>query len=164
MTIMEQHKVVHCFDSDVIASNNDIFSSSPASDVINMENWREVTFILIKNSGGTGTATVTVSSCDDNVATTTTDIAFKYRKITDPDDSTVTHGDWTDATASGFTTAAEADVIYEIRVTSDDLSGTDKYVRCTFTKVNSDPVYGAAFAILSDPRYAVATPQDIETV
>jgi len=85
MNFLERHKVVHCADSDIIAANNDIFNGDPATDVIHLDIYRECTFIIIKNAGATGTATITVESCDDTTPTTATAIPFKYRKIQDPE-------------------------------------------------------------------------------
>ncbi|MBC8384887.1 MAG: hypothetical protein H8E57_05165 [Candidatus Cloacimonetes bacterium] len=154
MNYQERHKVIHCFDSGIIAANEDIFNGDPAGDVITMDTFRTCTFTIIKNAGAVGTATITVESCDDTTPSTATAVAFKYRKIQDPD----THGVWTDATAAGFTTAAEADCIYEIQVHSNGLSGTDKYVRMQCTEVENAAVDGAIFAVLTSPRYPSADP------
>ena len=154
MNFKERHKVVHCFDSGVIAANEDIFNGSPHSDVIHLDKYRECTFFIIKNAGGTGTAVVMVDSCDDATPTTDTAVAFRYRKISDPD----THGAWTTATSSGFTTAAEADVIYEINIRADELNGTDEYVRLALDEDDGTAVDGAAFAILTDYRYGDSDP------
>jgi len=154
MDYMERHKVVHCCPTSVIANFEDFFTGSPVSDVIHLDHYRECTFVLIKGSGGTGTATITVNSCSDAAGTTAADVAFKYRLITAPD----THGAWTDATSSGFTTAATADTAYEIRVLANGLSGTNEYVKITFTEVDSTAVDGACYAILTDPRYIDSDP------
>ena len=151
---MEQHKVVHCFDSTFVADNSDFMASNPASDVITLDEYRECTWFLIVNSGGTGYAAITVESCNNTTPSTTTAIAFKYRKIQDPD----THGAWTAATTSGFSTTAESDCIYEIRVTADGLSSTDKYVRLQITETDDTAQNGAAFALLTQPRYAESDP------
>jgi len=154
MRQLERHKVIHCADSAIIAANEDMFNGNPATDVIHLDHYRECTFVIIKNAGGTGTATITVESCDDVTPSTTTAVAFKYRKIQDPD----THGAWTDATSSGFTTAAEADVIYEVVVYADGLSGTDEFVRMQCTEVDSTACDGAIYAYLTDPRYVDSDP------
>lgn len=151
---MERHKIVHCFDSGFIAANEDIFTGSPVSDVIHLDHYRECTFIVIKNAGGTGTATVTINSCSDAAGTTAADVAFKYRTISDPD----SHGAWTDATSTGVSIAAGADEIWEFRVLASGLSSTNEFVKMTLTEVDSTAVDGAAFAILTDPRYIDSDP------
>ena len=151
---MERHKIVHCFDSGVIAANEDIFNGSPASDVIHMDHYRECTFVVIKNAGGTGTATATVLACDDATPSSTQAVAFKYRTIDDPD----THGAWTDATSSGISISAGADEIWEFRVLASGLYSTYEYVRLNLAEVDSTAVDGGAFAILTDPRYVDSDP------
>ena len=154
MNFKERHKIVHCFDSGVISANEDIFNGDPQGDVIDLSKWRECTWYIIKNAGAVGTATITVLSCDDTTPTTTTAVAFEYRKVQDPD----THGAWTAATASGFTTDAEADVIYEVRITADGLYSTDQYVTMNCAESADGGVDGAIFAILTNPRYVDADP------
>jgi len=150
----ENHKVIHCFDSTFIADNADFMAGNPASDVITMDDYRTCVWTIIVNAGGTGYGTITVESCNNTTPGTTTAVAFRYRKIQDPD----THGAWTDATSSGFATSAEADCIYEIKVHANGLSSTDKYVRLQMTETNSTAQDGAAYATLWDPRYADSDP------
>ncbi len=154
MRFLEQHKIVHAFDSAIIAANEDIFNGDPAGDVIHMDHYRECTYIITKNAGAVGTATITIESCDDTTPSTTTAVAFKYRKVEDPD----THGAWTDATSAGFTTAAEADCVYEVVVYADGLNSTDEYQRMQCTEVANAAVDGAIVAILTDYRYGDSDP------
>lgn len=154
MKFLEQHKIVHAFASGFIAANEDIFNGSPVSDVIHLDRYRECTFIVIKNAGDTGTATVTINSCSDAAGTTAADVAFKYREVTAPD----THGAWTDATSTGVTISAGADEIWEFRVNADGLSSTNEFVKCTLTEVDSTAVDGGALAILTDYRYGDSDP------
>jgi len=150
MDFMEKHKVVHVAPSAIIAANEDYSNGNPATDVVNMKDWNRITFIIIKNAGAVGTATITVESCDDVVPTIATAIAFKYRKCTVID----TFGVWTDALAAGFVTTAGADQIYEITVTADQLTTTNQYVRMQVTEVDSTACDGAVVAIMTEPRYA----------
>jgi len=150
VNFLEEHKIVNVGNSSFISSNNDLFNGNPATDVVNLSEWGRITFVVQKGSGDTGTATITVESCDDTTPTTATAIAFKYRKCTSGD----TFGAWTDATSSGFTTDAGADQVYEISVSSSDLHSDDKYVRLKMTEVVDSPVYGGVIAILTEPRYA----------
>ena len=100
---------------------------------------------------------MTVESCDDTTPTTTT--AFRYRKQTTPD----TFGAWTDATATGFTTTAGADQVYEVLVDAEDLSGTDKYVCLQLTEDTDSPCDGAVVCILFGPRYGKGVPDSVLT-
>jgi hypothetical protein len=148
---VESHKFVNCFNSSFVAANEDMWNGDPASDVINMTDWRDCVFYIQKGAGAVGTATITVESCDDVTPTTSTAIVFKYRSMTTATD---TWGAWTNATVAGFTTTAAADNAYEIWVQAAELSGTDKYVRMQCTEVDSTAVDGGMGAILINPRYA----------
>jgi len=148
---VESHKFVNCFNSSFVAANEDIFNGDPASDVISMTDWRDVVFFIQKGAGATGTATITVESCDDVTPSTSTAVVFRYRIMTKATD---TWGAWTDATTAGFTTTAGADDAYEIWAEASKLSGTDKYVRMQCTEVVDSPCDGGMGAILVNPRYA----------
>lgn len=147
---LNDHKFVHCGNSSFVAAYEDFTNGNPASDVINMTNWGRCTFIVQKGSGAVGTATITVESCDDATPTTATAIPFYYRKISSGD----TCGDWTFCAATGLTTAAAADIMYEITVDDTWLSGTNKYVRLQFTEVDSTAQDGSFTALLTEPRFA----------
>ncbi|MDY6835500.1 MAG: hypothetical protein SVY53_11945 [Chloroflexota bacterium] len=140
----------NCCPSALIAANEDIFNGDPASDVISLALYETVLFLIVKNAGATGTATITVESCDDTTPTTTTAIAFMYKACTTGN----TWGAATAATTAGFTTTAGADQCYAIEVSADELSGTDKYVRLQATEVVDNPCDGAILCILGSPRYA----------
>ena len=113
----------------------------------------------MKGAGGTGTAVITVESCDDTSATTTTAVAFNYAVCT----SGNTWGSITAATASGFTTTAGANQSYAIEIRADELSGTDKYVRMVATESANDPCDGAGLVILVDPKYPADPPREAIT-
>ncbi len=148
------HKFIHCFPSSVMAANEDIFNGSPDGDVISLEGWAGISFLIVKNAGTAGTATITVKSCDDVTPTTGTAIAFWYRVCTTID----TWGAWTAATTSGFTTTAGADQMYEIAVLADGLSGSDKYVQLNTTETVDGACDGAIIGMLFGPRYAQSIP------
>jgi len=128
----------------------DRFNGDPATDVINMRDYKHCTLILQTGAGSSGTAVVTVESCDNTTPSTTTAISFRYKKITSGD----SEGDTTTATASGFTTTASANCVYMIEVDDSDLSGTDKYVRLQLTEDTDSPVDAGVLAILSGASYA----------
>lgn len=140
----------NCCNSSFIAANEDIFNGDPASDVVSLALYEAVVFLIVKNAGATGTATITIESCDTVVPGTATAIAFRYKACT----SGNTWGSWTAATTAGFTTTAGANQCYMIEVHAEDLSGTDKYVRLQATEVADDPCDGAILCILGNPRYA----------
>lgn len=148
---VESHKMVNCFNSSFVSANEDMWAGDPASDVMNMTDWRDVVFYIQKGTGAVGTATITIESCDDVVPSTTTAIVFRYRIMTTATD---TWGVWLDAAVGGFTTAAAADNAFEIWATASELSGTDQYIRMQVTEVDSTAVDGGMGAFLINPRYA----------
>lgn len=147
--LMQEFNVYNCAPSGIIAANEDIFNGDPATDVINMALYESVMFIIVKNAGATGTATVTIESCDDLVPTTTTAVAFTYKACTTGN----TWGATTAAAAAGFTTTAGADQCYLVEITASQLSGTDQYVRMQLTEVVNNPCDGAVLCIMGRPRY-----------
>ena len=146
---MDQNHVVPVGGSSYIASFADFTATNPATDIVNLKLYDRCTFLLIYGAGATGTATVTVESCDTAVPGTATAIAFTYWVCTTPD----TWGEATAATSSGFTTAAAANKTYAIEVNSSELSGSDSFVRLQFTETDSTAVDGAVVCILSGARY-----------
>ena len=140
---------IHAFKSAIVAACEDLFNGDPASDVISLKNYGKVLFLIAKNAGALGTATITVESCDDVTPTTATAIPFKYWKNTSGD----TWSDMTAATASGFVTTAGADQMYAIEVDASELYDTDGFVRLQITETVDDPVDGMVFALAGDARY-----------
>lgn len=131
------------------ATADDLFNTGLATDVVNLSNYGRCTWVLSKNAGATGTATIVVNSCDNTTPSTEVAIPFNYWVCTTGD----TFGDMQTATASGFTTTAGTNQVYAIEVNSSELSGTNKYVRMIATEVVNSPVTGGVTCILSAPRY-----------
>ena len=146
---IEEHKFVNVGNSSFIAANEDIFNTDPRLDVVNMKDWREITWVIQKGAGANGTATITVNSCDDVVPTTEVDLAYRYRINTSGD----TWGAWTEVAATGFTTTACANQMYEVSVRADELDGTNQYVTMTATEGVDSPCDGGITAILTGGRY-----------
>ena len=140
------------FVHNTITAHEDIFNGTPTSDIVNMDGWTECLWLIDKSAGATGTAVITVESCDDTTPTTATAIAFDYQ--------TMTSGNtWSSRASSGtggFTTTAGANQGYKVWVRADELSGTDKFVRLKATESANDPVDGAIVTVLLGPKY----PQD----
>ena len=137
--------------SSIIAANEDIFNGDPASDVVSMAGYYEMLFVIVKNAGATGTAVVTVESCDDVTPTTSTAIPFQYKATTSVGN---TEGALTAAAAGGFTTTAGADQMYVISVLASELQGEDGFVRLQLTEGVDSPCDGAVFCIGGTPRVA----------
>ena len=137
---------------NTLTAHEDIFNGTPTTDIVNMDGWTECLWIIEKSAGGTGTAVITVESCDDVTPTTATAVAFDYQVMT----SGNTWGSRAAATSAGFTTTAGANQGYKVWIRADELSGSDKYVRLKATESANDPVDGAIVTILLGPKY----PQD----
>lgn len=127
----------------------DGYAGDPASDVVSLKNYHTATFYVQEGAGATGTATITVEECTLIDGTGATAIAFRYR---------ASGGEWTAATASGFTTTAGANTRYEIQVLDSDLSEDSPFVRLQFTEVVDSPVAMAAFVVAEGARYAEEAP------
>jgi hypothetical protein len=113
--------VVH----NTLTAHEDIFNGTPTTDIVSLESYTEALFIIEKSAGATGTAVITVESCDDTTPTT----------------------------SSGFTTTAGANQAYKIWIRDSELSGTDKYVRLKATESANDPCDGAIVTVLLGPKY-----------
>ena len=143
------------FVQNALTAHEDIFNGTPTTDIVSLANHDAAVFLITKSAGGTGTAVITVESCDDVTPTTATAVAFYYQENT----SGNTWGSRTSATSSGFTTTAGANQQYKVWVHSDGLSGTNKYVRLKATESANDPVDGAIITMLVGEKYPQATPQ-----
>ncbi len=146
---LQRLNIFNAANSGFIAANEDIFNGDPTTDVLSMEGAEEIVFVITKNAGATGTATITIESCDDVVPTTTTAVAFRLQVTTTAN----TIGAVTDVAAAGTDTTAGADQIYTVSIKASELSGTDKFVRMVMTEVVDSPVDGAVISIAAALRY-----------
>jgi hypothetical protein len=150
---------MNVYHAAILTANEDMFNGDPATDVLSMANYEEVCFIIVKGAGATGTATITVESCDDVTPTTTTAVAFRYTATTTGN----TIGAVTAAAAAGFATTAGANQTYVVSINASELSGSDKYVRLVATEVVDSPCDGAILSIGFYPRYAEDSPGEMIT-
>lgn len=136
-----------------LSPSADLYNGDPATDVVGMAGYNKVHFLLHQNTGGTntGTATVTVEAVDNAAGSNAVAIPFRYRAKTTGASSA--WGAVTAATASGFTTTANEDTIYEIQVEDQDLPDTQSYVRMVLTEAVDDPVLGSVMILLVGSRY-----------
>ena len=148
--LVEELQPVRGYQSGQIPAAEDMWAGDPVSDVLSLANHVGLMLVITNYAGATGTAKITVESCDDTVPTNTTLILFRYRVITGD-----TPGAWTATTvaADGFTTTAGANQAYQIAVLAEGLDGTDKFVRFLMTEVANNPVDGAAQVFAFGPRY-----------
>ena len=149
MKFLEHAHIVHAAPAAVIAANEDIYNGDIASDIISMANAESAVFMIIQNSGVTGSASVQIFACDDVTPTNTSAISFKYKRITSGD----THGATTESVL--LRTTAGADQIYVIEVEAAKLAETGYgYVQLSATEAVDSPVDGAVVAFLMGLRSA----------
>ena len=147
----EINKVVNC---DPPASQ---WSSTGATqgDIVDMENFKRCTFLIMTGATSTGVGTITVQAGTSN-ASCATDIVFKYRSVTSED----TYGDLTDATTAGFSlTVSTANQYHVVEVDAQTVAagGTD-YDHCAVTITgHGTAINGCFVGILSEPRYPQGT-------
>ena len=150
---------MNIYHAGIVTANEDIYNGNMTTDVISLANYGGAVFVLVEGAGGTGTAVITIESCDDTTPTTTTAVAYNYTVCT----SGNTWGSITAATSAGFTTTAGTNQAYAMEIRADELSGTNKYVRMVATESANDPVDGAGLVILVDPKYPADPPREAIT-
>lgn len=140
-------------------------AQNTSSDIVNVSNYHNVTFLLVKGAGGVGTATITVDVCDDVTPSNTAKVGYYYRRYN------ATAGTWGTLTArtaaQSFATTAQANDMYEITVDTNAIAditvnGTKghKYCRLNITQVDATACYHAVVVILGDARYGKRDPID----
>jgi hypothetical protein len=160
-TILEYIRPVHAGASSFIAAGEDIFTGSPASDVVNLENAEGIVFVIALGlNAGSGAATATVLACDDVTPNNTTAVAFTYQVLSASD----VLGDVTAATSSGLAAIGTADTITLISVTAASIAAAsvnstvgNPYVQLKLTETQSDAVDGGVTAYLYGLRFAPLT-------
>jgi hypothetical protein len=106
--------------------------------------------LIYKGVGTTGTSTITIDACSTITATATTAVAFWYRVCT----STDVWGDWTQATAAGFTTTAGSSQLYQVYVDADVIAATGyRFARVTAAEVVDSPVLGGILVGVIGPHF-----------
>ena len=130
----------------------DAFAGTVYSDVIDIKLHRQVTFVIYKGVGTTGTSTITVQAVPSlSPIAAGTAVIFKYRAITTGD----THGDLTSAETTGFTTTAGSSQLYLIEVDCQKLASLGlRYLWLKAVEVVDAAVLGGILVILSEPRYS----------
>lgn len=136
------------------ADASDGLSGTQYTDIVNVAKYRRVLFVVQKGAGATGTAVITVESCDTVGPGTATAIAYRYKKSTTLD----VYSDWTAVASTGFTTTAGADQCYLIEVEGEDLYSTDNFVRVKTVEDTASAVDCMILTILGTPRIMKENP------
>jgi len=135
------------------AAMDDLYEGGFSTDIVNLSNYERATWVIARGVGATGTANITVDSCDTTAPGTSTAIPFVYAVASSGD----TLGAMTAATAAGYTTATGAGSMVVVEINSSELSGTNKFARLTITEGADSPVSGSVVCIMSNPRIIAGT-------
>ena len=164
------HHVPQLVTSTECAAAEDMFDGAASgvttSDVANLKEWEGALFIVSKLAASTGTALVTIESCDDASASTSTAVAHWYRYATTPDIFTA----WARSDSTGQTITAGANDVWEFAISSSMLyKGTastpvnHNYVRFVLTEVADDPVDGVTTVVLFGAKHSHDIPVTVLT-
>lgn len=144
----------------------DFAAGGVTTDVISMENYNRCTFIIltgaIEDAGISNLCTVL--ACDDATPSNTSTMAFRHRTLR----WSTSNDTWlasTAAAAAGYnlmSNNAVANCIHVIDVTADEVSADGgngyQFVQLSIAETANKTITGAVLVILSEPRYASATP------
>jgi hypothetical protein len=138
----------------------DRYNTNPVGDYLNAGKFEGVSFLLSQATAGTntGTAVVTVQAASSDAGASAEAIPFRYRKKTTG--ASAVWGSVIEAAASGFTTTANEDTIYEIEVKGDGLPEGKPFVAVKLTEGVNDPVTACVIAIGTGVRYQGQTQPD----
>lgn len=128
------------------------FAGTVTSTPVNMSQFEQASFLIVKGVGATGTSLVTVEKCSDAAGAGAEAIPFKYRRIPSAD----APGDIANATAAGFTTSAGSNDLYVVyaSVQLEGLAKGDKpFVRVKMVEQTASPVAGCILALGTGARY-----------
>jgi hypothetical protein len=137
----------------------DSLAGTVYSDVVNMEEYDAIRFILHKGVGATGTSTLTIEACDNAAGDNPVAIPFNYQAYI----STTTDlpGDVTAATATGFATTAGSSQIYVLEAESQRLTANKSWIRLKAVEVVDSPVLAGILIEMLGPRYGNDIPATV---
>ena len=163
----EINKIVNVYDPQADTTSS---GATVATDIVNMENYKNLTYIVHTGASAASTPVITVLAGETSTGATTA-IAYKYRtQIAGTGGASGTAGSdvpgaLTDATTAGFSmTTSKAGGVYIIEVdpstaaAADATDQTYDHITLLFTisTTNASHIWGV-LAVLSEPRY----PQDV---
>lgn len=145
-----------------LAPDADALAGTKTTDVVNMGLYERIMFVVHRGAGTTGTQVLTVQASAANNGASPTAIPFKYRRIdvgsgTPADEA----DDFTDATASGFTTEAGGSDVYLIEVQAADLPEDKPWVHLKSVEGVDAAVDASVLIVLGNARYGGNMPSAI---
>ena len=136
-----------------LASPVDTTTTTVSSDIVNLENYHQVDFIVYFGTITDDTVVVTVEECDDVSPSNSTAIAFNYRE-SGATGTSDTFGDITAATSTGFTAAADDDDhILLISLDASELAAGYPMARVVADPGSSASAVEIAILAVCYPRY-----------
>ena len=130
----------------------DAFAATVSSDVVSMKNHNRVRFLVFWGVGATGTTTLPVEACDDVKPTTTSAVAFRYRRLSAAGQAP---GAPTAVASTGILTTAGSAQIYEVEVAAEALLASGyAFVRLTAVESVDSPILGGILIQMLEPRHA----------
>lgn len=122
---------------------------------VNLANYEDITFVVQKGVGTTGTTTITVVAGDAACPINESAVPFSYRRIPS---NNITPGAVTAATSAGFTTTAGSSDSYIVEINAKALAASGyKYVSLKMVESVASAVVGSVLAIATGPRFADST-------
>ncbi len=143
------HLIVHLSTKAM----RDLYQGGYASDIINMQDWQDLVFIVNQTSG-VGQAELSIRRADDVVNTTTAGApTWRWRKSTASGD--VWNAWTTVSSSSGFLTGITPDKVFELHIKGDEIGGSSdyKYVYLNAAQVTDSECDVDIIAILFNGRY-----------
>lgn len=138
------------------------FAGTVYSNAFKLTFFQRATILLHKAVGATGTATITVEASSDSSGTGATAIPFKLFKNTNTGSSD-SMGAVTNVAATGFTTTAGSNQLYQIEVDAKDLPEGLPWIRLKSVEVVASPVLGGILVLVHEGKLAQATLPSINT-
>lgn len=143
--------------------STDCFGSNLTTDIINMENYKKLTFLVITGAAVNADGVITVSAGESASTACATEIAFKYRTMVNadvPNAASDLPSALLDGTSTGIIMEATKEGgMYIIEVDAatvcDATTGTTYYdhVSLTVTENTGTAQDACVLAVLSEPRY-----------
>lgn len=133
-------------------------------DWVSLRDFNHLSIIFYKGAGAAGdNCTVTLQQAQDNAGTAAKALAFTeiWRKQASDVQTVGQFTKTTQSAANTFTNTNAADqAIWVLEIDADmlDVDGGFKYVRLTLNDVGTNAQLGCVLYVLTQPRYAEATP------
>lgn len=142
----------------------DMSAAANNGDWMNMRDWNHLTVIVFKSAGTAGDdPTITLKQATDNAGTGAK--ALNFTEIWQKQGTLTAVGQFTKKTQSAANTyvdtdSAENQGIYVLEIDADmlDVDGGFNHVQVSIADVGANAQLGCALYILSEPRFAQATP------